>query len=356
MMTLQARQAALGAVLADGSTVPHSFGNEAEAYRAAHEAAVLIDRSDEGRVELSGEDRLKIVHRISTNAVEDLLPGEGRATVLTTPIGRIIDRVILHNLDGERTLVQASAGRGPQIAAYLRRNIFFRDRMQVADRSAALTYLTLYGPQAASIVAGLVPGGEGLARHHVLETAFEGEPLLAVGLDPLGVPGIGLIVPQTAAPALWEALLAAGSAFGMLPAGLSMAEVLRIEAGQPGPAGELNEDYIPLEAALWGDVSFTKGCYTGQEIIARMESRGRLAKTLVGVRLDGPAEVGATWEADGRRQGALTSLTSTPDGRLIGLGFVKPDVAEIGRELALEGGQTAVITTAVGGPAAGSGA
>lgn len=349
METLRERQLALGAVFAAGSPVPRSFGHEAEAYQAAHEAAVLIDRSDEGRVEIAGADRLKIVHRISTNAVETLAPGAGRATVLTTPIGRIIDRVILHNLDGERTLVRTSAGRGGSITAYLRRNIFFRDRMQVTDRSAELATLTLYGPQGSAIVAALVPGVDGLARHHVLQADFEGVSLLAVALDPLGVPGIGLIVPQEAALSLWEALLAAGGA-RLRPAGLDTAEVLRIEAGKPGPAGELNEEYIPLEAALWEDVSFTKGCYTGQEIIARMESRGRLAKTLVGVRLSGPAEVGASWDADGRQQGTLTSVARTPDGRWIGLGFVRPEVAEPERQLTLENGQFAVIVAAPGGP------
>jgi folate-binding protein YgfZ len=350
METLKERQIAMDAVFVEGSPLPQSYGADAEAYRAAHEAAVLIDRSDEGRVQIEGPDRLKIVHRISTNAVESLAPGEGRATVLTTPIGRIIDRVILHNLDGERTLTRTSAGRGTQIAAYLRRNIFFRDRMQVIDRSAELATLTLYGPSAGVIAAALLPDVDGLALHHVLQAEFEGASLLAVGLDPMGLPGIGFIVPQETALSLWEALLTMGRASGLCPAGLRLAEVLRIEAGRPGPAGELNEEYIPLEAALWSDVSFTKGCYAGQEIIARMESRGRLAKTLVGVSLAGPAKAGTAWEFDGRRQGMLTSVICTPDGRWIGLGFVKPDIAEPGRQLTLEDGETAVIVAASGGP------
>ena len=351
MATLQERQRALGARFGDDSPAAQSYGDDGAAYRAAHEAAVLIDRGDQGRVEIEGADRLKIVHRISTNAVEGLAPGEGRATVLTTPIGRIIDRVILHALDGERTLVRTSAGRGAAIAAYLRRNIFFRDKMTVTDRGAELAFLTLYGPRAGQIASAMVPGADGLALHHVREAAFEGAPLLAVGLDPLQMAGIGLIAPQATAPALWEALLAAGEASGLRPGGLDVAEVLRIEAGLPGPVGELNEDYIPLEAALWPDVSFSKGCYTGQEIIARMESRGRLAKTLVSVSLTGPAEVGTSWEVDGRRQGTLTSVARTPDGRWIGLGFVKPEVAEAGRQLALENGARATIVAASAGPA-----
>ncbi len=111
---------------------------------------------------------------------------------------------------------------------------------------------------------------------------------------------------------------------------------------------ELNEQYIPLEAGLWDDVSFTKGCYTGQEIIARLESRGRLAKTLVGVALSGPVAPGSVWEAEGRPQGELTSATALPDGRWIGLGFVRPDLAAPGRVLTMAGGGEAVIRLAHG--------
>jgi len=99
-------------------------------------------------------------------------------------------------------------------------------------------------------------------------------------------------------------------------------DYLRIEAGLPRFGRELTLDYIPLEAGLWADVSFSKGCYVGQEIIARMESRGKLAKRLVRLRPDAPLEPGATISAGSRTVGAITSAADGPAGSLA-LGYVK---------------------------------
>ncbi len=342
MPALKQLQVEQGATFED-APVPLHYGDVGAEYEAARAAVALVDRSDEGRLELGDRDRLTILNRMSTNAVAELGPGEGRATVLTTPIGRIIDRVILHNLEEDRSLLRTSAGRGAAIADYLRRNIFFRDRMSVREVSEELAHLALYGPQAGALAGHFAPGAEALALHHVLAVDFEDSALLVVALDPLDVPGYGLLAPVEKAASLWQALLEAGQPLGVRPAGVAACELLRIEAGVPGPEGELNEAYIPLEAGLWTDVSFNKGCYTGQEVIARLESRGKLAKTLVAVTLDSEVPVGMPWFADGRRQGTLTSAARLPDGGWVGLGFVRPEVAEAGRSLTFEQGGRAVI-------------
>jgi folate-binding protein YgfZ len=344
-MTLRDLQISSGAVFEDGLSVPRHYGDPDQAYAAAKNGAVLVDRSDEGRIEITDADRLAIVNRMSTNKVDDLQPGEARATVLTTPVGRIIDRVVLHNLDDVHTLVRTSSGRGGAIADYLRRNIFFRDKMQVNDRSGELAQLALYGPQAGAVVQAIWPDVDAVDLHQMRDVPFEDAVVRVIGLDASGVPAVGLIVPAVQAAALWTALLNAGQTHDLRPAGWTTTEQLRIEAGLPGPVGELNEDYIPLEAGLWADVSFTKGCYTGQEIIARMESRGKLAKTLVALQLSGPAVVGAALMVDGRSQGTLTSITALPDGSWHGVGFVKLALSNIGQSLALDGGVTAVIKT-----------
>jgi folate-binding protein YgfZ len=345
LLDLQKQQ---GAVFGPADVVPTHYGNLSAEYGAAIEGVVIVDRSDEGRIELSDRDRLAIVHRMSTNAVENLAVGEGRATIFTTPIGRIIDRVVLYNLSDDRTLVRTGAGRDELIADYLRRNIFFRDRMQVRNVTMERAQLMLYGPLAGQVIAALVPGAAELPLHHVVQHEFAGSPLLAAVADAPGVPGFCLIVPTERTAELWQAVLRIGTDYRIRPAGLAVYEMLRIEAGIPGSAGELTGDYIPLEVGLWPDVSFAKGCYTGQEIISRLESRGKLAKTLVGVVLSGPATIGAEWSSDGRKQGILTSVTQKPDGTWIGLGFVRPEAAEMGRTLDLIGGTIARIR-AVGG-------
>src|SRR5690606_27230476 len=115
------------------------------------------------------------------------------------------------------------------------------------------------------------------------------------------------IAPVESADRVWTALLAAGADHGLQPAGSLTYNVLRIRAGRPGVGRELSADYLPLEVGLWDEISFNKGCYTGQEIIARMESRSRLAKTIVTLALDALVEAPAPISIDEREVGTLTS-------------------------------------------------
>ena len=133
---------------------------------------------------------------------------------------------------------------------------------------------------------------------------------------------------------LWAHLLATG----LVAANEAEFELLRIESGRPRFGRELSLDYIPLETGLWDDISFNKGCYIGQEIIARMESRGKLAKQLVTLTADSELAVGAEIMADGRKVGSVTSAAVGPDGS-VALGYVKTKALE-SENLAV--GETAV--------------
>jgi aminomethyltransferase len=106
-------------------------------------------------------------------------------------------------------------------------------------------------------------------------------------------------------------------------------EILRVEAGLPKMGAEIREDSIPLEVGLWDEVSFVKGCFVGQEIIARMESRGKLAKQLVGIRLDSQAQPGSTLKQGGQTIGTLTSVVESPRLGWIGLASGRPSALEI---------------------------
>jgi aminomethyltransferase len=120
--------------------------------------------------------------------------------------------------------------------------------------------------------------------------------------------------------------------------------ILRIRAGSPGAGRELSEEYIPLELGLWDEVSFAKGCYTGQEIIARMESRGKLAKTISTVRIDALSESPVDLLIDGKRVGTLTSAVTAPDGTHYGIALLKPDQAQSDTQAVTTTGVTATVT------------
>jgi aminomethyltransferase len=120
----------------------------------------------------------------------------------------------------------------------------------------------------------------------------------------------------------WQQVWNSIARTGIVPSTIETFDYLRIKDGNPRFGHELTLDYIPLEANLWDDVSFNKGCYTGQEIIARMESRGRLAKKLVRLRPESSLESGIELTMGGKKVGSITSAANGPDGPVV-LGFVK---------------------------------
>lgn len=339
-----------GAVLApDG--IPTHFGNLAAEYDAALDSAVLLVRSHEGRLELTGRDRLALMHRMSTNKLEDLAPGSGAATVFPTPNARIIDRAVVVNRP-DKTLVISEPGRGALLENYLRRNIFFNDDVQLVNVTGATTQFALHGPQADAIVAHFLANAGTFALFASAEVDVAGAPVLFIRNKPLSGAHWTVVAPADAAASVWNALLEAGKPEGLTPAGSLTYNTLRIRAGRPGVGRELTDVYLPLEVGLWDEISFHKGCYTGQEIIARMESRNRLARVMVRLTLDASVEAPADLAADGRVIGRITSSTTSPRGEHFALGVVKTDIATTGRSLTVgnDGAQAVIVGLAAAPP------
>jgi tRNA-modifying protein YgfZ len=311
------------------------------AYQAALSGAAWIRESDHGRMWLRGRDRAALLHRLSTNDLERLRPGNGLRTVFTSAIGRIIDLVTVYALDDALLLI-TSPGQGPTVYGMLRKNIFFQDQVTIDPIGRSHEQLTVYGPAAAQVVqAAFGQDLTGLPLHGVRA----GEVLLA-RTTPIGGDGVRLVVPITQLPALETALIEAGAQL------LDAAdwEMLRIEHGAGAFGRELSQEYIPLETELDDAISFTKGCYVGQEIIARMESRGRRAKGLRGLRLSAPIDspaAGAPLKllAAGKDAGELTSTVRSPRFGPIGLGYVRSAHLIVGTELQIAGSDAQATVT-----------
>ena len=303
-------------------------------YQAAQETAVLVDRSQLGMLLISGETRLDLIHRMSTQAVNGLQRGEGTATVLTTDIGRIIDRLILYTTSS-MIYALTSENNSDNIARYLMRFVFFNDDFQLKDVSAETAVFAVYGPQAGEKLTAAGFGEVDLPLHHWRQAEIAGCTAYVHRTDPIAGGGYFVIGQEADRAVLWPHLLDTG----LVAADEAAFDFLRIKAGLPRYGRELTNDYIPLEANLWDDVSFKKGCYTGQEIIARMESRGKLAKKLVKLRPATPVAVGDPLTANGKKAGAITSAAVGPEGA-IALGYVKTAVLEAGTPLFV--GETAV--------------
>jgi aminomethyltransferase len=309
------------AALPNQTAAPRAASTIAAEYAAAHTGVVAIWRSQEGRVRALDRDRLDLLHRMSTNDLNSLPVGQARQTVLTTPIARIVDVLWVLNR-GDTALALTGEGRATAVRRWLAGYIFYNDKVKYVDATAELAQFGLYGPQAAQAAEALLPGAAALVENHFLDQ----DEVIVLRGRPLAGGGYTVIAPAARAPELWERAIGAGA----VPAGDETYELLRLKAGQPVAGHELTENYIPLEANLWGAVSFHKGCYIGQEIIARMESRGKLARRLMGLRLEKPVDVGAEVKVDGAAAGSVTSAGVLPDLGPVALAFLKTAHAEPG--------------------------
>lgn len=299
-------------------------GNESS-YTSALEHIAIADERAAGRIFMRGRDRAALLHRLSTNDIERLKPGEGALTVLTTPIGRIIDLLTVHALD-DALLVVTSPDQGPPVFRHLRQNIFFNDQVTLEPAGRTHAQIAVYGPQAVHTLAELTGTEIRLPLHGITTATLAGVSLLIARRKPIGGDGFTLYIPSEGYDAVHAALLGAGAT--TLDA--DTLDVLRVEQGYGAFGRELSQEYIPLETGLLDAVSFTKGCYVGQEIIARMESRGRLAKRLCGLRLSQPVAAPAKLQVDGRDAGDLTSAVVSPRLGPIALAYVRTAYAEPG--------------------------
>jgi folate-binding protein YgfZ len=292
---------------------------------AALRACALADRSGLARLRADGPDFLDLLHRLSTGDVARLPVGQGAATVLTTPKGRIVDRLFVHRVRDEQTLAVGSAGREAALLAHLVR-FTFAERTGLADLTGETVQLALIGPGAreAASSAGL-PAPSPLA---VAETVFAGASVTVVGEDGSSSDGLSLIAAVGDAPRLRAALLPLGPE--LTPAAL---EAWRILRGFPGPA-EMDDERNPLEAGLWDAVSFTKGYYVGQEVVARLRTYDKVVRARVTLSLPAGAEVpprGAALLEGERAVGTVTSAVLPPGDRSpVCMGYVRREFAVAG--------------------------
>lgn len=310
--SLQEVQANLGATLTTMAemTVPATFGNDAAAIAATQSAVALYDRSHWGRILVSDGDRLRFLHNQTTNAFEGRKPGEGCDTVFVNSTARTLDLATAYVLEAA-VLLLVSPHRRQFLLQWMDRFIFFADKVKLQDITPATAAFSLIGPESRAIAehlgaADLLDQPDGTHRTYTVNGATV---RIAVGSG-LALPGFTLIADAVHAADLWTALVAAGA----IPLGETAWEQLRIIQGRPAPDHELTEDFNPLEAGLWHTISLSKGCYIGQETIARLHTYRGVKQQLWGVKLAAGVPPGSPLTADGERVGILTSCTPTDQG------------------------------------------
>ena len=316
-----------------------------DGYRAAREAVALVDRSAVGRLRVTGADALDLLDRLSTNHLQDLAPGHGLYTVLTTNKGRIVD--LLFVLAQEtHLLVLTGPGTTLKVAEWIDFYTFTED-VSVEDVSGETAVLSLVGPNADALL-GDACELNGIEVYESASVVLGGVEATVVRTDFLKLPSYELIVPSGGVNAVREAVLAAGVGHGVAQIGEEALELLRIERGVPVQGKELTEDANPHEAGLIDYISFNKGCYIGQEVVARLNTYDKVQRTLVGLSWDPPTSPasGAELFADGKKVGILTSVAASLRAeRGIGLGLVRNAHAKAGvlLDIGSPGGPDAVV-------------
>ncbi len=310
-----------------------------EQYRAAHTSAITVDRSP-GTIVLTGADRATFLHALLTNDIAGLTAGKGAYAAYLTPQGRMIaDMRVIET--GARMLMAVECAIAAPLAERLDRLIFSED-VQVKDVSADVHAIGVHGPSAAATIARAtgVPVDDLSADYDNVTS----DSLTVVRDAALDVPGFEIYVPAADADGLRTRLHEAGA----VSADPETYATLRIEAGRPEFGVDMGTDTIPLEAGIeTRAISFTKGCYVGQEVIVRVLHRGhgRVARRLVSIVLSGggvPARGDGIFAGD-RQVGEVTSAADSPKhGTPIALGYVQRDHAAPGTELTVNGSQARV--------------
>jgi tRNA-modifying protein YgfZ len=301
--------------------------------QAAKSGAAIYDSSDWGKILVGDRDRLRFLHNQSTADFEKRQSGEGCDTVFVTSTARTIDLATGLVLDDEVLLI-VSPNRREYLFNWLDKYIFFADQVTLKDVTASLASFTLMGAESADILARLgCPNLTELAQSsHQLYHIDDIEVRIAIGTE-LGLPGYRLIVVGGASPEENQSKSAALQQqlvdLGAVKLDEDAWECLRITQGRPKPDAELTEDYNPLEVGLWETISFTKGCYIGQETIARLNTYKGIKQYLWGVKLAGAVAVGTAITVDGEKVGVLTSCREV-DGQVIGLGYVRSKAGGVG--------------------------
>ena len=328
---------------------PPAYTNAAAEYRAALETAAIFVHSHAGRLRAAGDDALDLLNRLSTNRVDNLPPGHGTPTILTTDRGRILDLLLVVNA-GPYALLLTGPGSPPAVIAWLDKYTIMED-LTLTDITADTAQFTLCGPAAGQLIAaaGLADSSQlaELEPYAALDANLAGQEIMLIH-HPLGdlTAWDLLLGDNSAAPAVWETLTAAG----FISMGQDAWDAMMVSKGIPRYGRELGDDFNPLEAGLIGAIDFAKGCYIGQEVIARLDTYQKVQKQLALLRFPAQAQatagteptaaiqadVGAELTDGSRKVGQITSLAARPDtGELLALAYIRAAHTQPGTQLTL---------------------
>jgi folate-binding protein YgfZ len=328
-----------------GCALPDNFGDWQREYWFAHKSVALIDKNYRCHLSFTGPDRVRYVNAVLTNNIKDLQLSHGNISLLLNPQGHILAEIETYALSESLFCVSYAMIR-ERLIETLDKYIIMDD-VTLTDETQRFGTLALEGPSAASLVSELTgfdlnPLAE-LAR---LDTQVGAIPCTLIRRSPGKFVGAEFLVERPDLEALWQTLQEKAKAAGGGPIGYTALSTLRLEQGIPWFGYDFGEKQIPHEAALENShISYTKGCYTGQEIVERVRSRGQVNRRRVGLRFSSEAApaAGGMLTSSGKEAGYVTRAAFSPAlACAIGMGYVRKENNELGQKLEWQGGQAEV--------------
>ena len=314
-----------------GWQIVQKFSSVDSEYWALQKSAGLIDLSCSGIFELKGDDRTRFLHGMVTNDIKSLTPGGGCYAAFLSPQGRMT--ADLRVFCSEEFLILATEPAGREKLGHALRKYIIGDRPLLLDRSEELALLSLQGPKATELLASMLSQPLSLERpYNHFEATLAGSRTRICRVHRTSAGGYDFIVERQSLPLVWDLILQNGKKDGVQPVGFESFNVHRIEAGLPWLGLDMDENTLPIEAGLEKSaISFNKGCYIGQESVARITYRGHVNRKLVGFSLSGsrPASQGDKISKDGQEVGWVTSSAYSPNLKIaIALGYLRREVLE----------------------------
>jgi glycine cleavage system T protein len=335
----------LGATLGEyhGARVPSRFGDARTEHLAARRAAGVFDFSFRTKLAVKGPDRTSFLHNMLSNDVKRLTQGEGTYATLLDIKGHILADPRVYCAD-DVLIVDTDVDLAEKVRQHLDRFILM-DEVEIEP--LPLFAMAIQGPMSRQWLETVLRFRVPLPDEYCHATTNVAEAAVRVVRTTwTGDEGYEVWADAQALGALWRAALLAAPATGMRPCGTEALETLRIEAGIPRYGADLDENTLPLEAGLLNALSFTKGCYPGQEIVERARSRGHVNWKLAGLVVDAeaPPAPGEKLALEGKHVGEVTSAGFCPSlGWILALAYLRREAAAPGTKLTLASGARAEV-------------
>lgn len=329
-----------------GCALPSDWGNPSEEERFAVESVALIDKTYRAYFSFTGPDRVRYLNAILTNNIKDLSGGQGTVSLMLNPQGRILAEIETYAM-GDQLFCVSYAMIRQRLAEWLEKYIIMDD-VTLTDETDQFGTLALEGPGTGRAVEELTGIDlSTLAELQQTDVKVEGVTCKMARRSPAGVAGAEFLAERADLETLWHLLEAAARRSGGGAIGYTALSARRLAQGIPWFGYDFGEQQIPHEAGLENShISYTKGCYTGQEIVERVRSRGQVNRRRVRLTFVGEAvpEAGTALMADAREIGSVTrAAKSWHPPAVLGMAYVRKEQAEAGSKLEWAHGTATVL-------------